>query len=71
MQHYKHYQVYTRAICSNGGWHAKAVVLSPGIKVTRQIKHFDTVRSVSKHEAEKFAFELCKLWIDTQMRTHH
>ena len=71
MQHYKAYQVYTRAICSNGAWHAKGVVLSPGVKVTRQIKHFDTVRSVNKDRVEKFAFELCKLWIDAETRGHH
>ncbi len=71
MQHYKNYDVYTRMVRSNGAWHAKAVVLSREVKVTRQIKRFDTVRSMNKNEAEKFALELCKLWIDTQTGAHH
>ena len=71
MQHYKNYHVYTKAICSNGGWRANAVVLNAGAKVMRQLKHFNTVRGwVSKYEAEQFAFKLCKLWIDTETQKH-
>ena len=72
MQHYKNYHVYTRAISSNGAWRAHGVVLNAQAKVTRQLKHFNTVGGwVSRHEAEQFAFKLCKLWIDTETQGHH
>ena len=72
MQHYKNYHLYTRAICSNGAWRVKAVVLNTGAKVARQLMHFDTVPGwASKHEAEQFAVKLCKLWIDAETRGRH
>ena len=72
MEQYKNYHVYTRAISSDGAWRVKAVVLNAGAKVTRQLKHFDTVRRwTSKHEAEQFAVKLCKFWIDIETREHH
>ncbi len=72
MQRYKNYHLYTRAMRSNGTWRVKGVILNPGIKVMRQVMHFDTVHGwVSRGEAEQFVLKLCKLWIDVDKRGCH
>ena len=69
MQHYKNYHVYTGAVCTNGAWRGKTIVLNASAKVTRQLKRIETVPDflfLSKQEAEEFAFRLSKHWIDTR-----
>lgn len=71
MRHYKQYYVYTKAIHSDGEWCAKGVILNREVKVTRQLKQFDTISHwMSRDEAKQFAFKLCKLWIDAQTHSH-
>jgi hypothetical protein len=60
--------VYTRAVCTNGSWRGTAIVVTPGAKVNRQVKRIETVPDflfMNKQDAQEFAFELSKRWIDT------
>ena len=74
MQHYKTYHVYTRAVCKKGAWRGKGIVLDAGAKVNRQLMRIETVPDLlflSKQEAEEFAFNYCKHWIDTEKNRNH
>ncbi len=67
MQDYKSYHVYTKAVCTNGSWRGKAVVIKSSANLNRQLKRIETVPDflfLTKQDAEAFAFKLSKHWID-------
>jgi len=72
MSRYKEYPIYGVAVpASENRWCARGLVFDRDLNQTIEIKRIDSRRRMfkTKKQAEEYALELCKDWIDkTQER---
>ncbi len=69
MQHYKAYRIHTTAVFTKErSWHGRGAIFNPQEKLIREVHRVETASdllSLTKSDAENFAFMLCKAWIDS------
>jgi len=74
MSRYKEHPIYGMAVpAPDNRWYSRGLVFDRDLNQTIEIKRIESKKRTfkTKKQAEQYALDLCKAWIDKQLSTLH